>query len=42
MKLLDPEKMFFNDSNAEDKEKWMQRLQSHRSSGWDSTIGYCG
>jgi hypothetical protein len=42
MKLTDPEKMFFNDFNSEEKKEWMEKLQSHPSSGWDSTIDYCG
>jgi pimeloyl-ACP methyl ester carboxylesterase len=42
MKLKDPENMFFNDMNDEIKEKWMAKLQTHPSSGWDSTITYCG
>jgi pimeloyl-ACP methyl ester carboxylesterase len=42
MKLTDPEKMFFNDFSSEDKEKWIHRLQTQPSSGWDATISYCG
>jgi hypothetical protein len=42
MKLTDPEKLFFNDLDLEQREKWIKKMESQPSSGWDSTITYCG